>query len=84
MKEAFDCEGIAGAQQSLRQSRRKIQETRAAAHRRKKKKESSRLSCLEPLSHARSHFSVLRVSLKGLRKESFSACTVGFKITSFL
>lgn len=38
MKEAFDCEGIAGAQQSLRQSRRKIQETRAAAHRRKKKK----------------------------------------------
>ena len=83
MKEAFDCEGIAGAQQSLRQSRRKMQETRAAAHRRKKK-ESSRLSCLEPLSHARSHFSVLRVSLKGLRKESFSACTVGFKITSFL
>lgn len=83
MKEAFDCEGIAGAQQSLRQSRRKMQETRAAAHRRKKK-ESSRLSCLEPLSHARSHFSVLRVSLKGLRKESFSACTVGYKITSFL
>ena len=38
MKEAFDCEGIAGAQQSLRQSRRKMQETRAAAHRRKKKK----------------------------------------------
>ena len=83
MKEAFDCEGIARAQQSLRQSRRKMQETRAAAHRRKKK-ESSRLSCLEPLSHARSHFSVLRVSLKGLRKESFSACTVGYKITSFL
>ena len=83
MKEPFDCEGIAGAQQSLRQSRRKMQETRAAAHRRKKK-ESSRLSCLEPLSHARSHFSVLRVSLKGLRKESFSACTVGYKITSFL
>ena len=83
MKEAFDCEGIAGAQQSLRQSRRKMQETRAAAHRRKKK-ESSRLSCLERLSHARSHFSVLRVSLKGLRKESFSACTVGYKITSFL
>ena len=49
-----------------------------------KQKESSRLSCLEPLSHARSHFSVLRVSLKGLRKESFSACTVGYKITSFL
>ena len=83
MKEAFDCEGIAGGQQSLRQSRHKMQETRAAAHRRKKK-ESSRLSCLEPLSHARSHFSVLRVSLKGLRKESFSACTVGYKITSFL
>lgn len=38
MKEPFDCEGIAGAQQSLRQSRRKMQETRAAAHRRKKKK----------------------------------------------
>lgn len=82
MKEAFDCEGIAGAEQSLRQSRRKMQETRAAAHRRKKK-ESSRLSCLEPLSHARSHFSVLH-TLKGLRKESFSACTVGYKITSFL
>ena len=83
MKEPFDCEGIAGAQQSLRQSRRKMQETRAAAHRRKKKG-SLRLSCLEPLSHARSHFSVLHVSLKGLRKESFSACTVGYKITSFL
>ena len=38
MKEPFDCEGIAGGQQSLRQSRRKMQETRAAAHRRKKKK----------------------------------------------
>ena len=49
-----------------------------------KKRESSRLSYLEPLSHARSHFSVLHVSLKGLRKESFSACTVGYKITSFL
>ena len=38
MKEPFECEGIAGGQQSLRQSRHKMQETRAAAHRRKTKR----------------------------------------------
>ena len=60
-----------------------MRETRAAAHRRKNKRQFTPLLS-RAFSHARGHFSVLRVSLKGLRKKIVTAFTVGYKITSFL